>query len=280
MMGTMRIPTVWLTGCLGALLGVTVLLTSCSRPAEHASAVRAPAPRSTASALQLSQPEVGQVAGPVNPDPRVGAFFFDGLGLHSCTGSVVHSKGGDLVLTAAHCLSGGSAATFVPGFAGKGAPVDLWTVDGVYFDPRWLASKDPRADYVIARVSGTGAVSLESHVGSALVLGSAPAPGSRVKLIGYPAGVGGLPIGCQAGTGITDGGFPSLACEGMVNGTSGAPWVSGTAVVGLIGGLDGGGCAEDMSYSAPFDDHTAQLLARAEAGGPGDRPPSDYEDAC
>jgi hypothetical protein len=280
MMGTMRIPTVWLAVCLGPLLSVAMLLTSCSRPADHASAVRAPGSRTSGSAQQLSQPGLGQVAGPVNPDPRVGAFFFDGLRLHSCTGSVVHSKGGNLVLTAAHCLSGGSPATFVPGFAGHAAPVDLWTVDTVYFDPRWLATKDPSADYVIARVSGTGTVSLESHVGSALVLGTAPAPGSRVKLIGYPAGVGGLPIGCQASTGITDRGFPSLACEGMVNGTSGAPWVSGTAVVGLIGGLDGGGCAEDMSYSAPFDEHTAQLLARAEAGGPGDHVPSDYEDAC
>jgi hypothetical protein len=280
MMGSMRTPREWLTGCLGPLLSVAALLMSCSRPAEHASAVRAPGSRSAGPALQLSQPEPGQVAGPVNPDPRVGAFFFDGLKLHSCTGSVVHSKGGDLVLTAAHCLSGGSPATFVPGFAGKAAPVDLWTVVGIYFDSRWLASKDPRADFVIARVTGTGSVSLESHVGSALILGTAPAPGSGVKVIGYPAGAGGLPIGCQAGTGITEGGFPSLACQGMVDGTSGAPWVSGTAVVGLIGGLEGGGCAEDVSYSAPFDEHTAQLLARAEAGGPGDRAPSDYEDPC
>ena len=79
---------------------------------------------------------------------------------------------------------------------------------------------------------------------------------------------------------MTDSGFPSLACEGLVDGTSGAPWVSGATVTGLIGGLEGGGCAENVSYSAPFDEHTAQLLARAEAGGPGDTAPTDYDDRC
>lgn len=41
-----------------------------------------------------------------------------------------------------------------------------------------------------------------------------------------------------------------------------------------------GGCAANMSYSAPFDAQTAELLARAEAGGPGDPIPNDLQDAC
>jgi hypothetical protein len=264
--------------CLVASLAL--LLMSCGRSADHSSNARASGPQISGSAQQLSRPERGQVAGPVDPDPRVGAIFFDGGTLHSCTGSVVHSTGGDLVLTAAHCLSGRSQAAFVPGFAGDGAPTDLWTVHEIYFDPRWLATKDPHADYVIARVSGAGNGSLESHVGSALSLGMAPAPGSRISVIGYPAGVGGRPIGCQATTGLTDGGYPALPCEGLVDGTSGAPWVSGVTVTGLIGGFQGGGCAENVSYSAPFDEQTAQLLARAEAGGPGDAVPSEFEDSC
>ena len=219
------------------------------------------------------------MAGPGEPDPRVGALFFDGASVHACTGSVVHSTTGDLVLTAAHCLSGSSAATFVPGLNGEGAPTDQWTVNQLYFDSRWLTTKDPRADYVFARVSGPGG-RLESHVGSGLVLGSAPFAGNRVKLTAYAAGKGGRPIGCQARTGVTVSGFPSLACEGLVSGTSGAPWVSDSAVVGLIGGLQGGGCEENMSYSPAFDDRTAQLLARAETKGPGDTAPSDYEDPC
>ena len=92
--------------------------------------------------------------------------------------------------------------------------------------------------------------------------------------MGYPAGVGGSPIGCQASTvAHRRAGYPSLPCEGLVDGTSGAPWISGTTVTGVIGGLEGGGCAENVSYSAPFDEHIAELLARADAGGPGDPVP-------
>ncbi|MGH3557589.1 MAG: serine protease, partial [Mycobacterium sp.] len=53
-----------------------------------------------------------------------------------------------------------------------------------------------------------------------------------------------------------------------------------STVVGVIGGLHGGGCAENLSYSAPFDEHITELLARAEAGGPGDAPPAALDDDC
>ncbi|MDD4866481.1 MAG: serine protease, partial [Mycobacterium sp.] len=145
---------------------------------------------------------------------------------------------------------------------------------------RWIAGKDPRADYAIARVSSRSGESVESHAGVALTLGQAPAAGSRVTVIGYPSGVGGVPVGCQTSTGVTESGYPSVACEGLVGGTSGGPWVSGTVVTGVTGGLEGGGCAANVSYSAPFDEHIAQLLTRAEAGGPGDQVPNDVEDAC
>jgi hypothetical protein len=272
----MRQRTVW----LGPLVSLAVLLTSCGHPGEPASAGHASAQRPDGPIKQLSQPEGGQTASRVPPDQRVGALFFGGASIHSCTGAVLHSRGGDLMLTAAHCLSGGSPATFEPGFAGGAAPANQWAVRDLYFDPRWLSRRDPRADYVIARVSGSGEGSLESRAGASLTLGTAPVAGSRIKVIGYPAGVGGSPIGCQARTGLTETGFPSLGCAGFVDGTSGAPWVSGSSVIGLIGGLEGGGCAENMSYSAPFDERTAALLARAEAGGPGDTAPTDYEDPC
>jgi hypothetical protein len=99
-------------------------------------------------------------------------------------------------------------------------------------------------------------------------------------VVAYPAGVGGMPIGCQVSTSLSDGGYPELPCAGLVDGTSGAPWISGSTVTGVIGGLHGGGCAENLSYSSPFDQHISQLLARAEEGGPGDAPPSAYDDEC
>src|SRR6202000_434676 len=124
----------------------------------------------------------------------------------------------------------------VPGFASKAPPDDMWTVDAVYLDPRWLANKDPLADYVIARVGHPTGGSVEAVVGSALALGTAAARGSRVKVVASPAGVGGLPIGCQASTGLSDGGYPELPCAGLVDGPSGAPWSRGWGAPGVVAG--------------------------------------------
>jgi hypothetical protein len=220
------------------------------------------------------------IATPVNPDPRVGAIFLSGGDVHACTGSVLHSTAGNLVVTAAHCMSAGGPARFVPGFARAAAPDDVWTVDALYLDPRWLANRDPLADFAIARVGRPAGGSIEAVVGSALSLGSAPVRGTPVGMIAYPAGVGGLPVGCQVATELNTDGFPELPCAGLVDGTSGAPWISGSAVVGVIGGLHGGGCAQNLSYSSPFDQHVTELLVRAEAGGAGDAPPSTYDDEC
>jgi Trypsin-like peptidase domain len=274
----MRVPMVLL--CL--MVGLAMSMTSCGRPGDHASGPVASAPRASGPVQRLAQPQQKASAGPVDPDRRVGAIFIDGGSLHVCTGSVVHSAGGNLMMTAAHCLAGASQITFVPGFAGDAppGPADVWKADAVYLDPRWTADKDAHADYAIARLSNEAGVSVESHVGMALTLGTTPPPGSHVTVLGYPAGVGGSPIGCQASTSLNDSGFPSLACEGLVDGTSGAPWVSGTTLTGLIGGFERGGCAANVSYSAPFDDHVAQLLARADAGGPGDPLPGDVPDSC
>jgi Trypsin-like peptidase domain len=262
-----------LAAAMGSIVGLASLLAGCGHQPPSAPATSKPEQTVVDEANRI-------IAAPVDPDPRVGAVFLGGSDLHACTGSVLHSAGGNLVLTAAHCLGAGGPATFVPGFARKAAPADLWSVDVLYLDPRWVANRDPRADYAIARVNRADGGSVEAQVGSALSLGSAPAKGSRVNVVAYPAGVGGMPVGCQATTGISDGGYPELPCAGLVDGSSGAPWISGSTVTGVIGGLHGGGCAENLSYSSPFDQHVTDLLARAEAGGPGDVPPAALDDEC
>ncbi|MFZ0713575.1 trypsin-like serine peptidase [Mycobacterium sp.] len=256
-----------------AAVGMAMVLVACGHQAQSAP------PTS-----KLEQAVTGTTnrvtAAPIDPDPRVGAVFLSGNDLHACTGSVLHSAAGNLVLTAAHCLSAGGPVRFVPGFASKAAPNDVWTVDALYLDPRWLTNKDPLADYAIARVSRPAGGSVEGVAGSALTLGSAPPRGSQVTVVAYPAGVGGLPIGCQGNTELSDGGYPELPCPGLVDGTSGAPWISGSTVTGVIGGLHGGGCAENLSYSSPFDQHIAQLFTRAQDGGPGDEAPQSFDDQC
>ncbi|AFP39148.1 hypothetical protein MSMEI_2680 [Mycolicibacterium smegmatis MC2 155] len=59
--------------------------------------------------------------------------------------------------------------------------------------------------------------------------------------------------------------------------------MTGSAVAGLVGGLDGGGCDEDTSYSPRFDGGVERLLARAEAGDAsdaGDAAPAADAPAC
>jgi hypothetical protein len=255
-----------------APVSLAVFLAACGGHAQ-------PAPVTGTPERPVADATAGIVAGPVAPSPQVGAIFLGGGDLHTCTGAVLHSAGGNLVLTAAHCLPGGVRAGFVPGFSGAAASTDRWAVAAVYLDPRWVAGRDPRADYAIARVGRPGGGSLEMQAGPGLSLGTSPEAGHRVSVIGYPIGVGGGPIGCQAGTGITDG-YPTLACAGLGDGTSGAPWVEGSTVTGTIGGRDAGGCEQQVSYSAPFDEHVAALLARAEAGGPGDIAPQGFRDPC
>lgn len=219
-------------------------------------------------------------AAPVDANPLVGAVFLGGGDLHTCTGAVLHSGSGDLILTAAHCLAGGAPATFVPGFSGDSGPAGTWKITSAYLDPRWMGKQDPVADFAIARVSRDGAGSVESVVGPGLSLGAAPHKGTLVIITAYPASVGGAPIGCRGKTATGPRGFPSLSCDGMPDGTSGAPWLSGSSVVGLIGGLHGGGCNDNVSYSPPFDGALTGLLARAEAAGPGDTPPAAFDGDC
>lgn len=256
------------------LLAVTAALAvSCGQsvPAGLHAPPGQPAPAASATAA---------VAHAVAPDPRVGAVFLGANTLHTCSGAVLHSAGGDLILTAAHCMAAGYDAFFVPGFMESTEPQDFWRIDAVYLDPRWVNDRDPLADFAVARVSRDGGGSLETHAGRGFALGVAPKAGTDVTVTGYALGRGGEPIGCGARTSSNTSGFPSLPCKGMVDGTSGSPWVAGSVIAGIVGGLEGGGCQEAVSYSPPFDDAVTGLLHRAEAGGPADVAPSDFGDEC
>lgn len=235
---------------------------------------------SPAAASSSPSPPTSATAAPVHPEPLVGAVFLGASDLHTCTGSVLHSRTGNLILTAAHCLASTYPATFSPGFSGQADPAGTWTVAAIYLDPRWVTAQDPVADFAIARVGRPDGRSVESAVGKGLVLGTAPTPGTAVTVTAYPLSVGGEPIGCRVGTATSPRGFPSLQCTGLTDGTSGAPWLTDSTVVGVIGGLDGGGCDESVSYSPPFDGRVADLLRRAEAGGPADTAPEVFENDC
>ncbi len=155
-----------------------VLLAGCQHAAEpHAKAAERVQPVAVAIAART-----------VSPQSAVGALFLGATDTHTCSGSVIHSASKDLVLTAAHCLAQEYPATFVPGFADTADPGEVWTVDAVYLDPRWVATQDPNADYAFLRVSRPAGGSIETIVGAALTLGAAPVPSSPVTVVGYPMG--------------------------------------------------------------------------------------------
>lgn len=252
------------------IIGLLAVTSACGRaspPAEPSATSETAAPAKVTAA-------------PVPPNSRVGALFLGAGDLHTCTAGILDSAGGDLILTAAHCIAEGIDTTFVAGFADAADPADTWKVDAIYLDPRWVKNQDPLADFAILRVSRDGDGTIEAEAGGGLALGPAPKPGTVITVTGYGLGVGGGPIGCQGATELAPGGFPSLPCSGMVDGTSGAPWTTGLTITGLVGGLDGGGCDENVSYSPPFDDTVTALLRRAEAGGPTDPAPTVFDDDC
>ena len=263
---------------------VTGLLVTLSIPA--AACAKQPSVDPPATVAAKAPPAVAAAkspptAAPVPPDPRVGAVFLGGGDLHTCSASVLDSVAGDLILTAAHCMVEGVDTTFVAGLKDAAAPQDFWHVDAVYLDPRWVQNQDPMADFAIARVGRGAGGSVEAQAGRGLKLGTTPKPGTVVSVSGYAMGVGGGPIGCRTGTAPDENGFPAVDCAQLVDGLSGAPWIEGSTVSGLIGGLNGGGCAgESISYSPPFGDAVIQLLARAEAGGPADPAPTAFDDDC
>ncbi|MBO0676994.1 trypsin-like peptidase domain-containing protein [Mycolicibacterium sp. S2-37] len=240
-----------------AIVGPALLPVACARPPANPDHVAAPP----------------AIAAPVQPDPRIGALYPGDGPEHTCSASVLDTTGGDLILTAAHCLAGDPDATFLPGLSDGSTP-DRTHVEAAYFDPRWLSDQDPRADFAILRLDGDV---LGPHRG--VTLGTAPPPGTPVLVRGYAGGDGSTPLGCRASTAQVVG-FPELPCAGLVAGLSGAPWMVGSTVVGLVGGLDGGGCDDDLSYSPPFDTAITRLLARAEAGGTGDVAPDSEGEGC
>ncbi len=214
------------------------------------------------------------VAHSVDAIPQIGAVFLGDTPLHTCSGSVLDSATGDLILTAAHCVVGpGVGISFAPGYANGISPFGVWRVTQIFVDPEWTATQDPQHDYAIARVARRpGLSTIESVVGGGLRLAPAPQVGTDVTIVGYGLGLNDKPLSCTAGARLVDG-FPSSPCTGFVDGTSGGPWVVDDTLTGVIGGRYQGGCNDQGLYSSAFGDAARALLHRAETATAGDVAP-------
>lgn len=188
---------------------------------------------------------------------------------HFCSASVVHSVGRDLVITAAHCVFGtGLATEFVPGLHDGQAPYGVWAVTRIYVDPGWQSGQNPARDVAVLTIAPLKGRQIEDVVG-ARPLGL-PVVGASARVSGYPM-TAGVPTICTGRLSLTSG-YPAVACPagGMTDGVSGGAFVQRSRVVGVIGGLQQGGCTATVDYSSPFGAGTSRLLARAQAAGPGD----------
>ena len=210
--------------------------------------------------------------------PPVGALFTTSAGQlnqHFCTASVVDSPAGDLVITAAHCLTGISGTIeFVPGYNQGSKPYGVWAVTKVYADQAWSSSSSQDDDFAFLRVSKPGSsVPIENVTGAERLATGTPATRQLVQVIGYPIATS-QPVTCQNRLREPMTNQLEFDCDGYTDGTSGGPFLSDVdqatgqgLVIGVIGGYQQGGDVPQVSYSAVLGANAAALYEQAVAGG-------------
>jgi V8-like Glu-specific endopeptidase len=250
-------------------VGVIVAVTPAQGAAGDFASGFARAVRNLVSTSQNGQAFVGT--------PAVGALFTMSagqLGRHFCTGSVINSPNGDLVVTAAHCVSDVSDIVFVPGYDGSATPpYGVWTVTKIYTDQSWKASSDPDDDVAFLQVGQAGSIVPIEDVTGAEQLETGTSARQLVEVIGYPDATD-EPIACRNWTREPMADQLEFDCGGYTDGTSGGPFLAGVnpqtgqgALIGVIGGYEQGGLTPQVSYSPMFGANVAALYQVAVAGG-------------
>ncbi|MEW2134746.1 trypsin-like peptidase domain-containing protein [Streptomyces sp. NPDC005435] len=238
-----------------ALLGTVVMLALTS--ASVAAADGGPGPLG-----------VTAVAGVSALGARVGALFEAGpdgrvRGGHFCTASVVRARGRDLIVTAAHCLSGkrGDLA-FVPGYRDGRAPYGVWRVAERVLPEGW----DEDSDVAFAHLAERDGKRVEDVVGGNRFVTGQTTGATAVTVTGYPD-TRQVPIRCTNKPVAFSRTQQRIACPHFPGGTSGSPWINGDGqVVGVLGGHQRGGSTPDVSYSVVLGRGAARLYERATAG--------------
>ncbi|HTJ65973.1 MAG TPA: trypsin-like serine protease [Actinospica sp.] len=238
----------------------------------------------SAAPMAVSSPLTGTAFDGV---AQVGAMFstsdgsISGQG-HYCTGSVVNSPEGDIVVTAAHCVYDSSGVytdiAFVPGYHDGQDPYGVWIPSAVVVPPQWASSSDPNYDvaFLVVHEEGSG-TKIQDVVGGD-ELGLSPSYTNLTRVIGYPESTE-EPVNCTNYT--SEFSDPSLVtpqlqfdCDNYPGGTSGGPFLQDVdsntdlgTVVGVIGGYEAGGDVPNVSYSVYFADWVGSLFAQAESEG-------------
>lgn len=259
----------WRTGLAVASACVFLLMTP-KAPAAVSMAARLAA----ATTLSAHDPTAGirASARAFAGAPAVGALFTlsgGALRRHFCTASVVDSPGGDLVITAAHCVAHwtpGSVA-FVPGYHDGREPYGIWPVTQVITDRDWQAGNSDH-DVAFLVVHQPGSRRQIQHLTGAEELGIGWQARARVRVIGYPDAAD-QPVTCENETKPFQAHEMEFDCGGYTDGTSGGPFLAGPGsggagiIVGVIGGYEQGGYLPAISYSPRFGQAVQNLYRTA-----------------
>jgi V8-like Glu-specific endopeptidase len=262
---------VWWAGCALAVPALGLLLLSAAAHGAARSAARLAA---AAAAPSRQAPEVGaRATGRLFEGvPEAGALFevrSGGLGRHFCTAAVVDSPVKDLVITAAHCVSGQwpGRIAFVPAYHNGSHPYGAWIVRRIIVPAAWRRGQDPNRDVAFLVVGHPGPAGVQHRTGG-VRLGTGWPRRTWVHVIGYPDG-GQRPLICGSRTRPFGPRQLRFDCGGYTDGTSGGPFLArwdaaaGTGtVIGVIGGYERGGNLAAVSYSPRFG-HAIRVLYRA-----------------
>jgi V8-like Glu-specific endopeptidase len=212
-----------------------------------------------------------------NGTAAVGALFTESggkLGTHFCSASVVQSTHGDLVVTAAHCVTGVQGQiVFVPGYAHGKEPYGGWQVTAIYTNRAWQSDQNPDDDFAFLRVADSISGKSVEDVTGAERLGFSWQVPALVRVIGYPDSAN-QPIACTNWANKFSSTQLVFDCGGYTDGTSGGPFLTDVSaasgdgtVIGVIGGYEQGGNLPQVSYAAAFGPATKALFQTAEAAG-------------
>ncbi|MFE2285533.1 trypsin-like serine peptidase [Streptomyces sp. NPDC059443] len=217
--------------------------------------------------------------------PAVGTFVDadEDLTDHSCTGTVIESPQGNLIITAAHCAIQAGRSLFVPGYnrtkSAAEQPYGTWQVDRTWVDSRYYAANDRDGDggtdydVMFVRVKPDRAGRSAASVTGAHRLARTPDyENDEITLIGYPwssKDPEDRAVRCTVPTTRLPGHDQlQVTCDGYASGVSGGPWLrnfDGTKgeVIGVIGGLQRGGPTDQISYSPFIGNAAFELFDRA-----------------
>jgi V8-like Glu-specific endopeptidase len=258
----------WKRGALATAAGVSLatafmIATPLSKNAD--TLADGPQPMPSSSLL----PAMDAQAVPFSGTPAIGALFTtrDGSLLgHFCSASVVASPQRDLLITAAHCVTGAAmdSIAFVPGYDDGRIPYGIWPITRVIVGQGWASNADPNEDVAFLITSGP----VQATTGGERLGVGLPA-GHMVSVIGYPQTANG-PIRCDNLALEFSSADLEFDCGGYTDGTSGSPLLENVSpstglgtVIGVIGGYEQGGYTPSVSYADRFGSLVADLYKTA-----------------